>query len=405
LILTLYALIVAIGTRRIRPITTLAVAGFTAIGFSAPKLFAIVDAMTVAPRLIESKEVIGLAELLVMMTDPKQAYGTFPVRVPAYGWHEWGIYVGVPGVAVLVLGLLFGRSTRENALRLIGLLLLLLGFGAFHENSPWALLHKLPVFASQHVPSRFHYPMVLVLGLAFVSFASRYLDRALVNRRWLDVPLLGIVFLIGLDVTRVSQRPFGQAFWMEAPDRIEGPKIFEHKTNPPVYYKKSDWAGPILLSMFANTGVIRCYGIPDFAGVGAKAADAPGYKGRAWLPYDSGTAEVVRWSPNHATVEVKNAQPGALVVYNMNWDASWRADGKRADKHENLVATHLAPGQTRVVFRYFPRTFKGSVPLFFLTLGLCIGIPWYLRRRKRKRESGPHHVGDDPGSVEIEPKA
>jgi hypothetical protein len=174
---------------------------------------------------------------------------------------------------------------------------------------------------------------------------------------------------------------------MEAPDRIEGPKIFEHRTNPPVYYKKSDWAGPVLLSMMANSGVIRCYGIPDFDGVGAVAADVPGYRGRAWLPDDTGKAEVVKWSPNHATVEVTGAQAGALVVYNMNWDPSWRADGKPSERFQNLVATHLAPGQTRVEFRYYPRTFKLSIPVFLFTLGLSIGIPFYLRRRRRRREA------------------
>ena len=99
----------------------------------------------------------------------------------------------------------------------------------------------------------------------------------------------------------------------------------------------------------------------------------------------SGQAEVIEWSPNRAVVSVREASPGALLVYNMNYDPSWRADGDYAIEHASAVATRLTAAEQTVEFHYFPRTFKWSLPLFGLTLGLCVGVPLWWRRRKQRR--------------------
>jgi hypothetical protein len=420
LALSLYALLLALFEWRWRPLVALAIAAPSAVGLAAPKLFAVVDALSRSPRLIESKETIGLRELLVMLTDPNQSYGTFPIRVPAYGWHEWGIYVGPVVVACLLLGVLFGRGPREHALKLVGLSYLLLGFGAFHRHAPWTLLHQLPLFASQHVPSRFHYPMLLLLGLVFVAWAAHHLDRQLRRHPWLDVALLLPVALVAADIARVAARPFAQAFWMEAPDRIEAAQQFHHRTHAPVNYKRRDWAPPVLLSMLANTGIIKCYGIdPDYPGIGAIAADEPGYRGLAYVEQGDGTATVTEWSPNRALVRMQGASTGALVVYNMNFDPSWRANGEFALNYRNAVATRLSDATEQIEFVYFPRTLNWSVPLFFLTLGLCVGLPsWWRRRRGRatprgrdrrdttptqSAQSGPGEAPDAAASIEQQP--
>jgi hypothetical protein len=293
------------------------------------------------------------------------------VRVPAYNWHEWGLYVGGGGLLVLVAGLLFARGTRGQALKILGLLCLLLGFGAFHPSAPWALLHELPFFASQHVPSRFHFPMLLLLGAAFVAFAASHVDALVEKRPWLDLVLLAPVALLAWDMARFSRTPFEQAFWMEAPEDLRPAEAFEHRLNPPVQYVRRDWAAPILLAMFANQGVIRCYGFdPDFR-PGAIAKESPEYLGLAWVAEGSGQARVVEWTTNRAVVEVNGASDGAIVAYDMNWDSSWRADGRRALDAGGVVAGRLSPGKRRIEFSYFPRTLYGSIPLFFATVAAC----------------------------------
>lgn len=378
LILGCYALLLALFTRSVRPLLALAIAGVVAIGLGAPKLFAILDRLGRAPRLIESREVIGLSDLLVMFTAPEQHFGARPIRTPAYNWHEWGIYIGPFGVAVLCVAVIFARGERGQPLKILSLLLLLLGFGAFHPHAPWALLHQLPVFSSQHVPSRFHYPMLLLLGLAFLTVVGPSADRLLKRAPFSDLLLLLPLALICADIGKVARQPFEQAFWMEKPDEIPALRWFEHHTHGPVNYLRQDWAPPMLLSMMANTGVIKCYGVDEGFKPSALAADAPGYRGSVYVAGGAGTAELNDWTPNRAEVNVAGAGDGALVVYNMNYDRSWLANGKPALDYHGLVATRLTGAVAHVTFRYFPRTLRFSIPLCLLTLAAC----WWFARGK-----------------------
>ncbi len=407
LFLAAYASLLALVRLELRPLLLLAVAGATAVGIAAPKLFAVLDHMQDLPRLIESREVIGVAELFVMLLAPEQRFGERPVPVPAYNWHEWGIYVGAGGVLVLVSALLFARGKRENVLKLLGFACLLLGFGAFHPASPWALLHQAPIFASQHVPSRFHFPMLLFLGTAFVGFAGRAVDAWRERRPHIELFLLLPVALFAWDMARYSRIPMEQAFWMRAPETIARRETFDHRRFPPVQYRRRDWAAPILLSMFANTGVIRCYGVdPNFV-PGALASDTRDYPGLAYVADGTGSAEVVEWTPNRAVVEVRGATPGALLVYNMNYDPSFRANGAPALEWHGVNATRLDSVNERVEFSYFPRTLRYSwlFPLFTLA---ALGAS---SRRVRGRfarfraRSAAQGVRDDARAVHVEPEA
>lgn len=371
LFLSLYAAARAAFDRRPWPLVALGVAAATSIGLSAPKLFAALDQLQVLPRLIESKEVIGLSDLYAMLTLPDQRYGVHPIRVPAYNWHEWGIYVGPVGVFALTLGVVFGRGAAGNAFRILGIASLVLGLGAFHPLSPWALLHELPLFASQHVPSRFHYPMLLFLGAAFVIGTREALEARLRARPWLDAALLLPVALFGWDLARYSQTPFEQAFWMRAPETMERREPFEHRSRSPVAYVARDWAEPALLPMFVNSGVIRCYGVDPAFKPSALAKGAREYRGPVFVD-GGGEAELVAWTPNSAVVELQDVTPGELVVYNMNYDVSWRANGEPALSADGRVAARAPREGSRVEFRYEPRTLAGSMPLFLLTLALVL---------------------------------
>ena len=386
LVLGVYAVLLSAFTRRWRPSVMAGITVIAGLGLSAPKLFAVADAMQHTPRTIASTETIGLFELLVMLLDPTQTYGSSPVPVPAYGWHEWGMYVGPAVATCLTLGVLFANGARGNALRLVGLLLLLLGFGAFHPLAPWAILHKLPLFASQHVPARFLYPMVLMLGLSFVAWAARFVDPRVTSRPWLDLLMLAGVAWIAADIAGVARRPFTQAFTMVPRSPIQPADVFEHRTDPPAAYARADFAPPMLLAMFANTGVIDCYPLgAEFTRVGAIAADSERYRGRAYVSDGSGTADIVEWSPNRALVRVTGSSPNALVVYNMNYDESWKANGKPAMNLQSAVAARLAIGESLVEFRYFPRTLKYSVPIAVTTALACAAALWRDRRVTRQQ--------------------
>jgi len=373
LFLGLYAVLIALFTRNLRPLKVLLLTGSVAVGLAAPKLFAAFDYLARAPRTIDSTETIGLGALWVMLTDAQQRYGLRSAPIPAYNWHEWGIYIGAVGVAALLLGLLLARGVAGQAHRALGALCLMLGFGAFHPLSPWTLLHRVPPFSSQHVPSRFHYVMLFFLGLALVSAVTPWLERGLQRFKWLDLALLVPVLGFALNLATVNRVPFEQAFWMRAPEPLLPREPFEHRSNAPVNYLRRDWAAPMLLSMFANTGVVRCYGVDPSIQIGVRAADRRDYRGPAYIVEGHGLAQLVEWTPNRAVIRIENASPGALLVYNMNYDSSWSANGAPAIPYLAAVATRLRGGNETVEFAYFPRTLKYSTPIFVLTLLLLFG--------------------------------
>jgi hypothetical protein len=162
-----------------------------------------------------------------------------------------------------------------------------------------------------------------------------------------------------------------------------------HHVSDLTYRYDPDWkqtGRQMLLAMYANTGVIRCYYLPSEVVPGAIAQGAPGYRGEAYVVGSGGTARVTDWSPNTATVHYEGAQPGSTLVYNMNYDPSWRADGSPAIDYKSAVAMPVTSSSGEVKFRYYPRTLSWGLLAFLVTVFLSFGGPratrqWWARRR------------------------
>ena len=390
LALGLYALVLAAAERSLRPLVTLAGGGLAAIGLAAPKLLPMLDTFGKAPRLIESRETLDLGALLSMLTSRDQAFYSRPAKVAPYGWHEWGIYVSAAGVVVLLVAFVFVQGKREAALKLVGLVFVALGFGAFHPYAPWTLLHEhAPVFRSQHVPSRFLYPAVLVLGVVAAAGLGRAIERRSLRAPWLDLAAGVLVLWLAIDVAGVAQKPMANAMWMVAPP-IPAGRAFHFEQEPPFQYKKRDWAGPMYLAMLGNTGVINCYGAPPFDRRGAKPVGDPAYRGEVHLEggAPAPAPRLAAWSPNRAVVELDPAPEGALLVYNMNFDEGWRASVDGADAPvvnvRDTLAVRLPAGARTVTFRYRPPHLAAGLALAAAARAGRVAR----RRRERRIEEG-----------------
>jgi hypothetical protein len=383
--LTVYALLYAAFVRRLFPVTALAITGLVAFGFSAPKVFPVVDTMLRTPRTIGSPEAVDLHQVAVMMTERDQPFYGKPVSVPIHGWHEYGIYIGWVGVAVLLFGLLFAQGARGTALKIAGVLAFFMGLGSFHPAAPWPLLHHLPLFASQWVPSRYLYSAVLLLSLACACALGRLVDRSIKARPWIDLLALIPVAAVAMDIAGVDAGSMGIAFNLVRPNvAVQAGEFHQEKTSPYQYANPDPHAPSVLLAMFANIGVVEAYGTPLFEGGSAIPKGSPEYRGEAHLEGGAGEAHIVKWTPNTAVVEVTGASEGALVVYNTNWDPSWRADGSPALAWNNLVAAPAPKGSGRVKFSYYPRRLNLGLALFALTAAICFGLPRF-KEWKRKR--------------------
>lgn len=389
IVLGIYAVGCAVASRSWRPLTLLAGAGGLAFAFAAPRLLPILEMLRRFPRLVDSPESMDLAGFLAVFT----AKGDEPhAAVGPWGWHEFAIYVGwVPLLAMLAAPLL-ARRARERSLVAAGVFCLVLAFGRFSPYAPWGLLHdRLPVFASQHVPSRWLYPAVLLLLVAMAAILERWIVRA-PRRVWLEVSLVFLGAYFALDIGLEAQRPIVGAFGRPAPSVAESTVGFHQEKTAPagLSYAGADWTTPSLPAMMANVGVISCGtfpGLHDYyrdrlgrvPGLGAKGTGEAAYAGETHL-VGPGSAEIESWTPNVMIVHYSGATPGEVLALNQNWDPGWRADGRATFASSDLVATNVDATSGEITFRYRPPWFVLGCVLMF---GAIFGLIFASRRRAR----------------------
>jgi hypothetical protein len=390
--LGVWACVLAIVHKTLRPMVVLAAAGFVSVGLSAPKLFPVMDVVRRFPRLVDSPESMDLRAFVTMFTSRDQGFNSRPAPVAFYGWHEWGIYIGWVAFLALLFGAVFARGRRELPLKWVGLLLVVLGFGAFHEYAPWTLLHLAPIFKSQHVPSRWLYPGALVLSLVFSAMVERGLVRLRAFRGVVELGLLAAAAWVSWDVGTIARLPMIDMFGSHMPTIAMETKEFHTDAHVADKYEYDgvSYGQGTLPSEIANVGQIDCMifpGLNIFAkdekgiikGLGAKGRGDPAYRGEAYTASGKGKASLIHFTPNAMAVRVEGGTPGDLLVLNQNWDGGWRGDGVPAVDYHDVVATPIAKPDEIVLFRYRPNYWWTSLVVFTLTTA---GIVYaYVRRR------------------------
>jgi len=378
--MAMYAAFLAVQMRALRPVLVCGAAGLLAVGLSAPKLFPIVETLRRFPRLVDSPETLDLTTFVQILTSHDQDMGSRPAPISHWGWHEWGMYVGWAVVIIAIIGAVWGRGLRESPLKWAGLIALLLGFGSFDPHAPWALLHRLPIFESQHVPSRWLYPALLFIMVVAASVLERVLRRSGSARGWLESALVPVVAWIAYDIAIVARQPMTHTFANRLPAVIEATGPFHTELHTPAEMNYApDWAPPSLPAEMANIGTIDCGTFPAFhnyvrdrngraPGLGARGKGDPAYRGEAYIADGVGQATIASFTPNAITVDVMGAQAGEHVVLNQNWDGGWSADGERAMNWSDTVAAPLHSPNATVIFRYRPRSFIPGVLVCLLTV-------------------------------------
>ena len=273
---------------------------------------------------------------------------------------------------------------------------------------PWGLLHLLPPFKSQHVPTRFTYPAFFLLS---VVAAQALEEKALTWRERFGprVTALALWTAMGLSAVLIARENMKSTlpwFSLSVPDVPESTGPFVQYADIPAEYNYGDGNSesprgtnsvPGLLAHRANVGTIRCSTFPGLnqdapraldgrpIHLGARGLGDPLYAGAAWVE-PRGQVDVVRWTPSEVTLDVHGAQPGDLVALDENWDQGWTANGLPAVDHQDVVATHLDAEDEIVVFRYRPRTLPASFAALAFGLAL-VPSAWFLRQKGNQLRS------------------
>ena len=391
-LLAIYAGVIARATRSWRPVRALAAVGAVGVGLAAPKLLPLLELLRRYPRHIASEEGIVPPELVKVLTwrlEDLRATTSFTNGM----WHEWGLYLGWLGLGLLVAGVGASRGPRARGLVWAGLTMVVFVFGGGHQLLPWRLLHLLPVFSSQHVPSRWLYPAIAALACAAVSGGERWLGAA-GDRRPMFEALLGVAAaVLALDLGLVARGPLAQSFVNPVPDLEDRAPPFHvvHRLPPRAGYEPCLWDIATLPGVLDNVGTLECdtfSGVHSsqrdedgrMAGVGAWGRDDVEYRGEAYVAEGSGAAQLVSWTPRRVEVRVEGAREGDHLVLNQNWDPGWRADGQPAVAYRDAVAAVLAGSSGTVRFEYWPRPLGPGLALLGLTWA---SIALWLARGRR----------------------
>lgn len=390
-LLGVYAAARALLDKSWQPLLRLLQLGALSVGLAAPKLFAVVLDFGERPRLVASTEAIDFAILWQALVAPGQTPGTGPIEVPQWGWHEYGTYIGWAPALLVLLGALWWGPRRELALKLTGVVALVLGFGAFHELAPWTLLHRVGLFRSQHVPTRWLYPALLLLGVAAAAAFGRSLSRVR-QRRNLELVLLGGCLVVAVDIGQESSLSLARAFWMRARQVDVAPAFVQLERAPRrLQYQRRDYAPEALPAMLAGVGVLQCtmhaslnVWAPKAAnrrpfGMGARGREASDYRGEAFTSSGIGSAKVVAFSPNEVVVDVVGARAGDRLVINQNFDPGWHLDGRATEPYREALAGALPTSRGRFTFRFWPRGLTAGLVALMLTLAALGLVHW--RRR------------------------
>jgi len=390
--MALYAALLAVGTRSVRPFGVLALSWVVAVGLAAPKLLPILELARATPAAVDSTDALNPQQIMHLLTDRAQSFTETPQGIYESAWPDVAMYVGWPSLLLLGAGFVLARGPRARALKAVGLILVVLGLGSFTPRyAPWTLAHRLPVLDAQHVASIWLYPALLLLACAATAAAERALARSGRARAALEIGLTLALAWIARDVARVARQPLLDQLQSTGPTTAESTAPFHTEPRLPsaLAYQVGEPTPSSLSAEMANVGTVECGTFDDLANyaglgtrvplsdgrptaIGARGAGDAGYHGEVYMAGGAGTARFVRWSPSAFVVQVDGAQPGELLVVNQNWDPGWRVDGATALDHDHTIAARVsAPSQT-LTFRYRPRTWWPGVALFLLTLAALL---------------------------------
>tara|TARA_R110002096_G_scaffold16898_9_gene57969 strand:- start:93705 stop:95528 length:1824 start_codon:yes stop_codon:yes gene_type:complete len=385
LLVGLLCLGTAVARRRLQPLLVAVVAGLTAAGLAAPKLLPTLKFMAQFPRRTDAVESTNLGLLYDSLFARNQFIGR---AVPpqgdgiTWGFHEYGAYIGLPA-ALLVLAALFLLRKRVLGVALLSVFFLVLACGQMRIGDSsfglWQLLHLVPPFASQHVPSRFLVPFVLCIAV-LAGFGADALHQRF-GRRGL-VAALALICVGALDA------------WTVGPPNLW--RMYDSPLGPPDTAAEfhHEWWGDTNLMMplaSSNRGALHCYEAVYLP----IAAQMPGegFRGEEFLE-DGGDIHRTYWGPNALDFEIRDG-PATVLVVNQNFYSGWTAEPQgRVFSLEGRLAVEVPAGTTKVSLRYQSNPFRIGLLAAFLTL--LLGV--WVRRRARRNP-----VGRNPEESDLKP--
>lgn len=384
---------------RITPLKNMAIIFIGAFLLCSIKLIPMLEFLKENPRKIESNEAteVSLIPTILLSRDQGILYQNtkwtdaynpqkrahFRGKEFECGWHEYGGYIGIIPLILAIVGLFF-YFKQHWPLLLTGVLSLWvsLGRGAFYDL--WGLLHKLPIYDSLHVPSRFILGFVFCISL-FSGLGLSKLE-GLGDKKYYKFLVGFIVGFVFFDLFLVDYPLLSSTFTITPPkikkysefkQRFRDFNLFPGESRSSMY--------PTLLS---NSGIINSYEVISIIRGNVKTVKDPDYKGEVHFFNTNNKVESVSFSPNRLKIKTNVEEEDRLVV-NQNFYKGWRVKvnekKQKVVPFNGLISVKLARGKYDIIFYCLPKSFIIGV---FISLVTCISfivIYWRLNQHQSKK--------------------
>jgi hypothetical protein len=303
-----------------------------------------------------------------------------------WAWHEYGCYMTWLGLAAAACGVVL--AWRKNwPLYVAGLLSLVMSLGHGSPLDLWAMMQRLPLYESLHVPSRFLAAVAFVLAVAGGHGLGRLTEMRVgtSGRWWRTVLRIAVPLVVLGELTAMGWRLFDDVFVVCTPEARatlsrDSPeqRPFAIHDPPPRYF-------PVMTSdvyshLMGNVGILRGYENMAVERGSVRAVGDSGYRREVWVDGADGAVEIRDWTMSRITVDVRVASD-AIVLLNQNYSPGWHVtvvgdQGRRTLSAEpsqgHLVSTRIDPDDKFIEFFYHPSSVRLGAIVSSLTLIACL---------------------------------
>jgi hypothetical protein len=363
LFIVILSLFLTIQNKSWKPLRATVVSGITGCLLSAIKLLPFLEFFKIAPRRIESTEAMTFELLYRTLLYRVQNLSLQGFPGQAWGWEEYAHYVGFLPLILALIGIIIAYKKKwEWPLIITGMFFFVLAWGNFSDFSPWNILHKLPLFKSQRVPSRFMQYFIFVLSIV-AGFSLTQLEavcsRNFNDRRFPKVFSVLWLLAITMDLIGVNSVVFAETFPYKPPVIQKNEYFRQVVGDPNGLYK----------GFLGNFGTINSYEAVHLPIMAKPLNDSQYKKGEVYL-IGEGTASLKRWTPNSVTVDVKGE---GFVLMNQNYATGWHTNNnKPVIPLQGLLAARVDRNDTEVTFHYLPIAFSIGALVSLTTLIISI---------------------------------
>jgi hypothetical protein len=362
-----------------RPILVAMVCGVAGFAYAAPKLVPV--AAYIESDRFQDDRAKGLPDsMTVEMTahaylDPSQNRDS-QFQGQLYGWHEYGNYIGLPAVLLIVSALAWvvvgGRATRRwlgGSLALASAMFFALSLGDFSSFAPAMLAHSIPVLSSYRIPSRYTIGFVL-FGATLAGWMLRELSWDAMGSRRAGVIVTTLCLLASVDLIWRNGSHFNGMFDQRS---LHGGFHLLRRPDAPVTdttidaYKQD---APMLRALMANRSTFNCYETLKL-----KPIAEPG---KPLVFGDPGVKIAApAFTPNRIDVTLVAGPEASRLFVNQSYAPGWRSalGVVTADPRYRNVSVAVPPGTAgRYSIVFSPPGFAAG--FFIFALGIVATVWW-----------------------------